>query len=381
MAASTQCCTGRMAAQPSGPSGHLARSQAAKHPPRQAHISPRLNRHPNPKRGVEALGPKSQTATTRARLQLHPCITLHLCLAAQLGSCSGIKVGALPTAAPGVGPPLPHRAGLRTAKPSGEWTCPSRGYGPQPKHTCPAHLRPTVKRSFHRACKRALEHGETAYKGRTLKPQHLSQDQVQKARAAISRRRGPSTTTQVQTRPHTGRQRVLVWNCGGLAYQDFLYWLTLQAAPPEIIIIVETRLAHHMEHATDAYFLMHSAKQHAGILIMVHKSVAPLNRIAWRVIEPGRVVHVRVYGTRGHLNIIGYYEQAWQPQSPSACLQERCRIQAQLEHVLTECSTRQMMLLGGDFNTDLVPMHPYVGTALPPTASQARHRQRDGPAL
>ena len=280
-----------------------------------------------------------------------------------------------------MGPPLPHRAGLRTAKPSGEWTCPSRGYGPQHAKQCTAHLRPIVKRSFHRACKRALEHGETAYRGRTLKPQHLSQEQIQKARATISRKGRPSQTSQAQQRPRTGRHSVLVWNSGGLAYQDFLYWLTLQEAPPEIVIVVETRLAHHMEHATEAYFLMHSAQQHAGILIMIHKSVAPLHRITWRVIEPGRVVHVRVYGTRGHLNIIGYYQQAWQPQSPGACLQERCRIQAMLEHVLTECSTRHLMLLGGDFNTDLVPMTPYVGTALPPTASQAKHRQPDGPAL
>ena len=71
--------------------------QPAKHPPRQIHISPKSHRQPYPKRGVEPLGPKSQTATPCARLQLYPSIALRLCLAAQLGRCSGVRVGALPT--------------------------------------------------------------------------------------------------------------------------------------------------------------------------------------------------------------------------------------------------------------------------------------------
>ena len=175
-----------------------------------------------------------------------------------------------------------------------------------------------------------MEHGETAYRGRNFKPQHLSPDQIQKAR--------PCSHTP-QTRPshhQTCREAALhrtPWNCGGLAYQDFLYWLTLQTVPPQIVILVETRLAHHMEHATDQYFIVHSAKPHAGVLIMVHKSVAPLHRVTWRIIEPGRILHGRVYGNCGHLHIIGYYQQAWQPQSPGTCWKERSRIQAKLEQV------------------------------------------------
>ena len=87
-------------------------------------------------------------------------------------------------------------------------------------------------------------------------------------------------------------------------------------------------------------------------------------------------MHARLYGNESHINIIGYYQQAWQPQQVEACLRKRAALNAKLDQLLTECSGSQLLFLGGDFNTDL-PTSPYVGEAAPPASVRNAPRQPD----
>ena len=154
--------------------------------------------------------------------------------------------------------PHGHTAGRRIAKHSREWTSTERGYGPQ---TVPYTADPStaIKRSFQTACRRAVEHGSTQYRGITLRPQHLSQAQVQKALSSIHAKGRQPIQASVPKPPfHSGRLQVMVWNSGGLAYHDLMHWLEVSPRSPDVIIILETRLAHHMEHLTTSYYLMHS---------------------------------------------------------------------------------------------------------------------------
>ena len=164
-----------------------------------------------------------------------------------------------------------------------------------------------MERSFQGACRRVVEYGKTTYRRRTLTLSHLSREQIRKVTSTIPDK--PTKASIQKPCSSTGRHRVLVWNCGGLAYQDFMYWLAQQHPCPDVIILAETRLAYDMEHTTDQYLVVHSSKLHAGVMIMIHKTLAPAHRVSWRASEPGRIVHVRVYGDRGHLNVIGYYQQ------------------------------------------------------------------------
>ena len=153
-----------------------------------------------------------------------------------------------------------------------------------------------------------------------------------------------------------------------------MQWLQTSAPAPDVLILVETRMAHDMEHMAQSYYVMHSSKPHAGIMILIHKRMAPQHRVTWRILSTGRLVHARLYGSNNsHINIIGYYQQAWQTQQAATCLKRRAELTTQLDQLLQSCSKCQLLLLGGDFNTDLPPAPPYIGEA------QALGLAKDGP--
>ena len=112
-----------------------------------------------------------------------------------------------------------------------------------------------------------------------------------------------------------------------------MQWLQSTNKLQHIIIILEARLAHDMEYMTTTHYVMHSAQQHAGIMILIHKKLAPIHRVTWRIITAGRLVHARLYGTRSHVNIVGFYQQAWQPTQVESCLKRRAQLTAQLSQL------------------------------------------------
>ena len=240
------------------------------------------------------------------------------------------------------------------AKQSRKWTPPRRsGFGHSRTLPLETGSATVLKRSFKRACRRATEHGWTTYRGRTLQASQLSPAQIQVAQRMIAQRHHASTTpSQPPVEATSGRLRVMVWNCEGLAYQDLMQWLQTSEAAPDVLILVETRMAHDMEHMAQPCYIMHSSRPHAGVMIMIHKRMAPQHRVTWRILSPGRWVHVRPYGSNNsHINIIAYYQQAWQTQQAATCLKRRAELTAQLDQLLQSCSKCQLLLLGGDFNT------------------------------
>ena len=84
---------------------------------------------------------------------------------------------------------------------------------------------------------------------------------------------------------------------------------------------------------------------------MVHKRVAISHRITAEIVEAGRIIHVKAYGQVGCINIIGFYQQAWDPTRLriQECLAKRSHLLRKLEGVLKECSCNQTLVLGGDF--------------------------------
>ena len=198
----------------------------------------------------------------------------------------------------------------------------------------------------------------------------LSHTQIKHAQSMLqAKRRNPKPPVESNHAVASGRLKIMVWNSGGLAYQDFLHRVTSRNCPPDFVVVLETRLPHDMEHTTTNYCFMYSAKPHADIMLLISKSLAPARRITWRAVEIGRLVHARVYGTRSHISVIGFYQQAWQPQHADNCLKTRQHLQGNLEKLLEEGSDNQL-------NTDLKPMDRLVGNAEPAHA-QATPRQLD----
>ena len=105
----------------------------------------------------------------------------------------------------------------------------------------PDRPRTTVhKRSFMRACRRALIHGHSHYHGRYMRSQDFPATLRHKVQATQS-----STTHKAPKSWHTtnnGRLTLLHWNPGGLSQATFVelkHWL--KSHPVDIVTLAETR--------------------------------------------------------------------------------------------------------------------------------------------
>ena len=114
------------------------------------------------------------------------------------------------------------------------------GSGPQQRSY---RLSTVQKRSYRRACRRALHHGTTWYKGRVVTETDFPQDLRKRiltqmaSRPPVDRR-----PTFLQGPTKAGRVRMLTWNPGGLAQGALIELrLWLRQHPYDIVVIPETR--------------------------------------------------------------------------------------------------------------------------------------------
>ena len=228
-----------------------------------------------------------------------------------------------------------------------------------------------------------VEIGTAVYRGQTLKPHHLSSQQLDAAQRILQSkpRRRDARPAQRTSGQHKDRITTFVWNSGKLPFHEFVHWLRDGGHKYDIIIVVETRIPRDMEHTHVDYKVLHSAAAHAGILIMIHNRLAAATRITWRTVEAGRTLHAKVHGQRSNLNIIGFYQQAWQPQNIPGCKKRRREVLQKLETVLQECSKNQIVILGGDFNTEVGPWKNLVRQSPTPGRADVELKPQDWPDL
>ena len=89
-----------------------------------------------------------------------------------------------------------------------------------------------------------------------------------------------------------------------------MHWAHTEGEPYSIIILTETRLATDMEFSTARFNVVHSAAKHAGVMVLICKKLAVMDRVTWRAIIPGRLVQVRLHGARRYTDIVAVYQQA-----------------------------------------------------------------------
>ena len=72
----------------------------------------------------------------------------------------------------------------------------------------------------------------------------------------------------------------------------------------------------------------------------------------------GRLMQVKLYSESKHINILGFYQQAWQQSQVQKCMKKREQLLNALNNTLQHCSHNQPLILAGDFNTELPPVWP-----------------------
>ena len=221
-----------------------------------------------------------------------------------------------------------------------------------------------VKRSYKRACQRALTQGRTTYRGRLLEAHQVPD----------SLRSTPHIQAQPRKAPPAMRQglHVFCWNAGGLGgglYAELLTFLTNSTY--DVAIILESKWQECLEFTTGPWSCIHSgckSRKQAGVLILIHQRITQPSRIRFEHVLQGRLLHVRVPlpgRDARHLHILGIYQKTYDPKC-SSMLEQRLQVWQALERCLNRIPVRDSLMVAGDFNTPLQPAPPFVGGVTSP---------------
>ena len=286
------------------------------------------------------------------------CRMLQLCLI-QLPSAAGARVPSTTV----VG------GGLRSSERGKQ-----HGVAPRESHNPGSLIPKATKRAFRRARNRAAAslEGGTFYKGRWHTRASL-QALVNSEPLAIL----TSRPRQQIARPHKSMDvRSLCWNVGGLSgscFQELVAWLDVEGGCYDVIILQETHWRASSDFRSGQWMCVHSSgydselslDRYGGILIMINQDA--FQEPAAHEIYPGRLLHVRALHRRSRLNvdIIGIYQHVYRPQlTPDLNQQYRSDVWTKLSTALQALPSRNPLLLGGDFNSQLAARRPHVGCSL-----------------
>ena len=215
----------------------------------------------------------------------------------------------------------------------------------------------TSKRSYRRAVRRANIHGYTWYRGQLCSAEQLGTPTTPPV--PQSRRTQNVTSKPLKRRP---RLTLLNWNAGGLpthAWDHLQQWLDLQDIA--IIAVQETHWRYTSEWLQSRYYAIHSGGEgHAGLLCLISRKLCSQHDISWTEIVPGRLVHIRIHGIRHHIDFVNVYQHI----HIASRMEQRDDIWHHLQSLLSKLSTKNTLIMMGDFNTSLQRRSAAVGSPL-----------------
>ena len=240
------------------------------------------------------------------------------------------------------------------------------------------------KRSYHRACKRAMQFGSTWYRGRVIAHAEFPREIQQRISAQMHRH-----ASRAQSKPSLQgpmkqtRLRFLTWNPGGMAQGKLVeirQWL--QQHPHDVVVLPETRWGFERCWSDDKWHYVHShTGQHrvGGILVMIARHLIDSEHIGFDVVLPGRILHIRLHFLSSAIDIMAVYQFA---DSTSTTQQQyRQQFCEKLDNHIYTLPSRNQMICCGDFNCALAADPPWTGTGTFRWKHQQHcgHQHRDMP--
>ena len=229
-----------------------------------------------------------------------------------------------------------------------------------------------LKRSYTRACARAMREGYATFKGKQLYPHQIPFRIKQHIQAQLPQPR-KIKPTPTSHKPGLGQLRMFQWNASrSIEYHSWLQWC--DDSPFDIIAVQESGWSMTNEWSTQRWHIVHSADRFCSILFMVRAALVRQDQLSIAHHVHGRVLQVRLNFPRP-LDFVIVYQQAWSLQHGARqILQKRQHVWQHLQHCLERLPLSHQVIVCGDFNTPL-PHIPYqVHTADPRYAQTA---QRD----
>ena len=154
------------------------------------------------------------------------------------------------------------------------------------------------KRSYKRACRRAIRTGYAHYHGMHLQLSDFPKRLVHSLQAAEPAQQ-QYIPRAVQGNRQSSRIRTLCWNAGGMSqatFHEVRYWL--RHNPMDVVIILETKWSFSSSWEDADWSYLHTAtgqSRSGGVLTMIAKSFAKSEQLGFDHVLPGRIMHVRVH--------------------------------------------------------------------------------------
>ena len=225
------------------------------------------------------------------------------------------------------------------------------------------------KRSFARACRRALRTGYTTYRGTLMTPndfpyyltQQISKELEGKPVRSIVRE-PPGTRPTKKSRLH-----IFLWNPGALStsrFQELLLWLN--ANKVGLAIIPETRWSLETDWSTVApdgsrWHCVHTGRpgHSGGVMILLSASTCRAQDLHWQVVCQGRLLHVRISTGSRATDVLGLYQYVHRDDNRVL----RQQLLMQLKDYLVHLPKRNTLILAGDFNTSMTTLPGFVASS------------------
>ena len=133
----------------------------------------------------------------------------------------------------------------------------------------------------------------------------------------------------------------------------------------DIALILETKLRDDSEYTTPTWICVGSgttAQKHAGVMILIRRSITHAHEVRHDAVIPGRLLRVRFpLGATGRLlSVICAYQHAWNPKG-THILEKRSEFWHKMAHCIGGVPYRETLVIGGDLNVQLTPLHPRIG--------------------
>ena len=237
----------------------------------------------------------------------------------------------------------------------------------QGSQTWPTPSPAVVKRSFQRACRRAIRDGQTGYHGRLWSVTDFPAALVQKLAYSPSVASAPEhAPRRSHHRVCSGRFSILTWNPGGLSQSRFFElksWLRIH--PTDIVVVPETKWSFNRTWQDDSWAFIHSATDEfrsGGLLVMISRRMIHPDAIGYEPIMPGRLLHIRLHMPGRAVDVLAVYQHVYQPTTAS--VGRRSSFWHKMDEYLTKLPRRNLFLCAGDFNCGLPSAAPWTGPSV-----------------
>ena len=211
------------------------------------------------------------------------------------------------------------------------------------------------KRSYHRACRRAILNGCAWYNGQCMPLHEFPTTLISTVTAHMVQDSSPAAPVRSPERRRLRSPpciQAFLWNPGGLGdtrFQELRTWL--DTTDCTVVIIPETRWRFESQWEDDRWCFFHSgdpegALNSSGVLVIVSKTLCCSDNMLWNPVIPGRLLHVRLQGLTRNVDIVACY----QATATSNCVRDvRSQVFHKLDELLLSLPLRNVLLVAGDF--------------------------------